>query len=89
MTITYEKTKDKNIIKKVETNDSYIHLDKLQKEIDNLQSEINDIPKPKTKPDQETLDFWNDMRPSTNIDDLKGELIEKQKLFNQLKEVKG
>ena len=88
MTITYEKTEDANKVKKIETNDSYIYLDVLQNEIDNLQLEIDDIPEPKTKPDQDTLDYWNDTRPPTEMDELEKELLGKKELLNQLNKVK-
>jgi len=89
MTITYEQTADKNIIKKIETNYDYIYLDKLQTEIDNLQTEIDNIPKPKTKPDEETLEYFNmEMGLITNKEENEKQLKEKQELLDKIKKVK-
>lgn len=80
----YEKTDDPNIIKKIQTMEGFIHLDELETEIKNLESQINDRPKPKTKPDQETLDCYN-MEIEMQDPMLEEELKEKKELLNTLK----
>lgn len=36
-----------------------VNVTKLEKKIIDLKEEIKNVPKLKTKPDQETLDYWN------------------------------
>lgn len=55
----YEKTDNPNVIKRVQTIESEIYLDKLEAEVEHLQIQIKDIPKMKTEPDQECLDHYN------------------------------
>ena len=63
-----------------------VHLDTLQGEIDNLQTQIDSVPIEKTVPDQETLDFWNIENPfSMDKEMLNQQLSEKQKLLDELK----
>jgi len=82
----YEKTEDPNVIKKIETVKSEIHLVKLEADIKNLQKQIKNYPNPKEKPDQETLDFWNDMMvSSSDKEKLEEELKKKEELLKQLK----
>ena len=85
--IKYKKTNNPNIIKKIETIESEIRLDELEKQIQDLKAQLDNIPEPKTEPDQETLDFWNEMMPLANIEDIKIELKEKEKLLAQLKKL--
>ena len=44
MSITYETTDDKNIIKKIVTSETEINLDDLKKEIDDLNERIETTP---------------------------------------------
>jgi len=85
--IKYKKTSNPNVIKKIETIESEIRLDELEKQIQDLKAQLDNIPEPKTEPDQETLDFWNEMMPLANIEDIKIELKEKEKLLAQLKKL--
>jgi len=79
----YERTEDPNIIKEIKTIESEIHLDKLEAAIRKLQEQIRSIPRPKEEPDQETLDYWNEMTlPSL---ELENELREKEELLEQLR----
>lgn len=57
----YEKSGDVNIVHQYELDKQEIHIDKLEKQIADLSQQIEDIPEPKTKPDQETLDYYNEM----------------------------
>ena len=61
MTTEYRKTPDPNVFVKADTSESFVYLDELTSGIDDLQEQIDTLPKPKTKPDQETLDFYNEM----------------------------
>ena len=81
----YEKTEDPNIIKKIKTIESEIHLDKLEAAIRRLQEQIRNIPKPKKEPDQETLNYWNEIASSSLR--LENELREKEELLEQLREL--
>ena len=85
--IKYKKTSNPNVIKKIEKIESEIRLDELEKQIQDLKAQLDNIPEPKTEPDQETLDFWNEMMPLANIEDIKIELKEKEKLLAQLKKL--
>jgi len=42
--IEYEKTDDKNIIKQIETVTSEIHIDKLEKDIAELEEKLKNMP---------------------------------------------
>jgi len=57
--IEYIKTDDPNIVKKTVSTDEYVRIDEVRARIKNIESLIANIPKPKTVPDQETLDQWN------------------------------
>jgi len=83
--MVYEKTEDPNIIKKIETIESEIHLDKLEAAIRKLQEQIRNTPKPKSEPDQETLNYWNEMA-SLSLE-LESKLREKEELLEQLREL--
>lgn len=85
--IKYEKTDDKNVVKKILVVESEIRLDVLRKEIEDLERQIEEAPKPKEKPDEETLEFWNAMN-AVPIDDLIGRLEEKQEFLRKLEELK-
>ena len=80
--ITYEKTIDPNIIKQIETSETNIRLDSIQQAIDNLQAQIDEAPC-KTKPDQETLDFWNEMN-GVDEEMLLAEIVKKKVLLAEL-----
>ena len=67
----YEKTEDKNIIRQIETVESEIHLDKLEKQVVDLENEIKDMP--------------NEMIVPTDKERLKIELKKKKDLLNKLK----
>jgi len=84
----YEKTDDPNIIKQIETYSNEIDIDKLEAEIKDLEQQIEDAPKPKTKPDQETLDYYNAEIEMRNNLMLEEQLIEKKELLIILKSVK-
>lgn len=79
---TYEKTSNPNIIKKTETVESEILLDKLREQIADLESQIASMPKVKTKPDQETLDYWNTFIMPAQ--DIQAELDSKKSMLSQL-----
>jgi len=84
--IKYKKTNNPNIIKKIETIESEIRLDELEKQIQDLKAQLDNIPEPKTEPDQETLDFWNEMMlPPPRKEALEEELREKEELLKKLK----
>ena len=85
MTTSYKKTDDPNIIMKIETVESEIHLDKLENQISELNKQIKDSPKPKTEPDEETLAFYNEY----TIEDInwQEQIDEKMGFLNQLKEL--
>jgi len=83
--IKYKKTDNPNIIKKIEIIENEIHLDKLEKEISELKAQLDNMPKPKTKPDQETLDYWNEMHIREDREELERQLKEKEGLLKQLK----
>jgi len=83
--IKYKKTDNPNIIKKIEIVESEIHLDKLEKQISELKAQLDNTPKPKTEPDQETLDFWNSQLEMIEREELEKRLKEKEDLLKQLK----
>ena len=89
MTKTYEKTEDPNIVKEIESVEADIHLDKLQKEINDLKTEISSLPEPKTKPDEETLEFWNEMNVNPLKVEAEGRLQEKEDLMDIITHLKG
>lgn len=80
----YEKAKDKNIVYQFKLDKQEIHLDILQEQIVELNSEIDSISKPKNKPDKETMDFWNEFNTGLNKEDLEEERDEKQNLLDLL-----
>ena len=81
--IEYEKSDNKNIVKKIEKTETEIHLEQLRIEIEELEKEIDGMPKPKIKPDEDTLLFWNEMNVS-NIEELKNQLENKKSLFKKI-----
>lgn len=82
--VRYEKTADPNIIKRIETVETEIHLDKLEKQVSALEAEIAAVPAAKTKPDQETLEFWNGhVRPG--MSEIAADLDRKAGLLRELK----
>ena len=82
----YEKTEDPNIIKQIEVVESEIYLDKLEKQVTELETEISSLPKPKTKPDQETLACYNEhIDMLDDKEGLENNLREKKNLLNELK----
>lgn len=83
--VKYERI-DENRVKRIEIYESEIRLDELEAEIENLRERIENLPKLKTEPDQETLDFWNEMMITPSIkEELEEELREKEELLKQLK----
>ena len=56
--MVYELTQDENIVKKAIVKEIFIDIQRLENEIADLHKKILEIPF-KTKPDQETLDFFN------------------------------
>lgn len=89
MAITYEKTGDPNIVKEVTEVKVDIHLDRLREEIADLEAMIADLPNAKTKPDQETLDYWNEMNDMAHAkSDMEAQLKEKQALLKTLEGIK-
>jgi len=83
----YEKTEDPNIIRQIKTVVSEIYLDKLGEQILELRAQLSSIPEAKTKPDQETLDFWNALNVREDKEDLEKLLKEKEDLLKQLEEL--
>lgn len=81
----YERTKNPNIIKKIETIESEIHLDILAEQVKKLEDEIKSIPEPKEKPDDETLEFFNMHNMGFNKEELTRDLKEKKDLLERLK----
>ncbi len=87
--ITYEKTADPNIIKKVETIESEVQIDKLELQIANLTSDVASIAKVLQYPEgttdkvKEAIDFFN-KDISLNKDHLEIELLEKQELLTKV-----
>jgi hypothetical protein len=50
---------DNDTIKIIETRETIIDLKKLRNEIILINQQLNDLPQKKIKPDNETLDYWN------------------------------
>lgn len=89
MKTEYHKTDDPNIFVKSHTSESFIHLDKLIGDIEAIQRQIADLPKPKTEPDQETLDCYNmEMEMHGEKEMFEMELKEKQDLLAELGKLK-
>lgn len=89
MKTEYHKTDDPNIFVKSHTSESFIHLDKLIGDIEAIQRQIADLPKPKTEPDQETLDCYNmEMEMFGEAEMLAAELKENKDLRDELKSIK-
>lgn len=84
----YEKTEDPNIVRQIKTVVSRIYLDKLEGQILKIRAQLNSIPEAKTEPDQETLDFWNEMVAlPLNREELEGKLRKKERLLELLREL--
>ena len=62
-----------------------IYLDKLEKDILDLQKQINNIPETKTEPDQETLNLWNAQYIVFDKEGVEERLKEKKDLLKNLK----
>lgn len=89
MKTEYRKTLDPNVFVREDTSESFIHLDKLEAKIEVVQQQINDSPDPKTKPDQETLDYYNmEIGMHGDKEMLEAELKEKKDLRDELKSIK-
>ena len=83
--ITYEKTDDVNIIKEVRTVIKEIRIDDIETDIAKLQSQLDNMPMPKTEPDQETLAYYNgNIEMEFRKEDIKTVLKEKQDLLKEL-----
>lgn len=90
MTTEYRKTPDPNVFIKADTSESFIYLDELTAGIDELQEQIDDLPQPKTKPDQETLDFYNaEIEMHGEKEMLEEEVVRQQHLLNTIKSLKA
>lgn len=82
----YQKTKDKNIINKINIIKTEIHIDKLEIEIADLKEQIKSIPKTKEKPDVETLDYFNaEIEMRNESEQLETELRIKENLLSELR----
>ena len=66
--IYYERTPDPNIFH--QWTRSEIHKDKLESQIASLEDIIDKLPRPKTTPDQDTLDKWNSLLQTPPLDKL-------------------
>lgn len=75
----YEKTEDPNIIKQIETVESEIHLDKLEKQIADLENQIKNLPEL-----VEIKDYPDDVKAA--IEEHNRMIPDKTKLEAQLKE---
>jgi len=72
---------DKDTIKVITTNENIIDLRKIREHLEEINKTISELPKPKTQPDQETLEFWN----MYNInEDEKQRLIEEKESLEKL-----
>ena len=90
MRVEYEATDDPNVFMKLTIRDSMVSLVALQKEIETLSTLIEGLPRPKTEPDQETLEFWNAMQ----VDQIEREGLlkqrdEKARLIEQLEAIRN
>jgi len=83
----YEKTDDKNIIKQIETVTSEIHIDKLEKDIAELETQIANAPKKiKTgKYPDDVLALIAEHNEMIGTTELQKSLDEKKNLLNTLK----
>jgi len=88
MQITYE-TIDKDTIKKITTKEEIIDLKKVREEISEIETQIANIPEQKTKPDQETLDMYNEHIGMNNKELLEAQIEEKRELLSQLEQLNG
>ena len=88
----YAKSLDPNIIYQYRLNKQEIHIDKLETQISNLQSSIDNNPKVKQAPIdatidvKEAIDFWNDSN-SFNVSDLMEQKTDKESLLDKIKSV--
>ena len=86
--MTYETTPDPNVFKEITTKEGFIYVDKLEAEITELNQQLKDVPQPKERPDDETLQQWNDSLPWVDVDALKKRIGEKEALLKELSELK-
>jgi len=89
MQTTYSATDDPNVFIKEDIRESIVSISEIESQIDDLNTEIQDLSLTKEKPDQETLDLWNEV----HIDSVKKlALIEFRDqqiaLVKQLREIK-
>ena len=61
MQTTYTSTDDPDVFTKKDIRESTVSISEIQEQIDDLNTEIQDLSLTKEKPDQETLDFWNEV----------------------------
>lgn len=86
ITTTYAKTADPNIIMQTDVITSEMQLDRLQQKVDKLRDTVAALPAVKTKPDQETLEYWNSsisqfvVPEQTLLNDLEATIAEMSKL---------
>ena len=89
--IKYEKTKDPNIIKQIETIESEILINKLEKQIIDLEIQIANAPQliEKGKYPQEVLALIDEYNSMIDITDIQEELDRKRNLLNLLNELES
>jgi hypothetical protein len=66
----------------------YIDLDKVEQEIIDIDRELNEIPRMKTKPDQETLDHWNATVDEDRIEMLESNKKDSEDFIKKLRAIK-
>lgn len=78
--------KENNKIYEVQKRE--VDLIALKSVITDLDAQIANTPQKKTKPDQETLDFWNEeTKARYDIESLEKRRVEKQALYNKIEKV--
>ena len=81
--------KNKDTVEIIETRVREIDLRGLRNRIIQIQTDINNLPSIKTKPDQETLDFWNINNNSNQIKEgLEQEKIDLERQLKEFEETK-
>lgn len=61
MPIEYEATDNPDVFTRREIREAPLSLRTIRKQIQDIDKQIQALPAPKTRPDQETLEFWNAM----------------------------
>lgn len=83
--IEYFTTDDEDIVQKIDTGSENIDLSVLVQEYLDLKTEYQALPEIKDIPDEETLDFWNEIKM---IDRAGGEVDIKEKASILLEKIK-